>query len=95
MNSDFFITGKSTVNFCEPDIYYIGIGEPLNVLSSIVIVFFGLYGLYNVNYRFIKDSFYSIPDNKIKFNVLFSLLAMIGLGSMYFHSKLRDRKSVV
>lgn len=88
MDDNFFISTKSAVNFCEPDSFAFGcVGEPWNVLSSIIMIFFGLYGLYNVNYKFIS------PDNqllsqKIQSNILYSLLACIGGGSVFFHSHL-------
>ena len=52
MNNNFFIIGKSLVNFCELDLNIFGIGEIYNVASSFIIVFFGLYGLYNINFNF-------------------------------------------
>ena len=43
---NFAISTKSAVNFCEPDYFAAGcVGEPWNVFSSLIIVFFGLYGL--------------------------------------------------
>jgi hypothetical protein len=89
MNKKIFIIGNSIVNFCECDSYWKGIGEPWNVLSSLFIVFFGLYGIYNVNCKLI----YSIDkiitkEKKIQLNILYCLLGFIGLGSMFFHYKL-------
>ena len=88
MNENFFIVGKSSVNFCEPDSYIYGIGEPWNVLSSLIIVFFGLYGLYNTNYRFNRLDNELVSFNKTQLNILYGLLSCIGLGSMFFHAKL-------
>lgn len=98
MDNNFFDKGESAVNFCEPDTYIFGIGEPWNVLSSLIIVFFGLYGLYNVNYRLIIQNYNLIDSNSYEFNnslsnkhqsnILYGLLSCIGLGSMFFHSQL-------
>lgn len=89
MDKNFFIVGKSYVNFCEYDSYWIGIGEPVNVLSSFAIVFFGLYGLYNINYKSIKSVNKLITtEKKLQLNILYSLLAFIGFGSVFFHYEL-------
>lgn len=89
MDKNFFISTKSAVNFCEPDSFVLGcVGEPWNVLSSIVIVFFGLYGLYNVNYRFVRPDNQLVGSHKLQSNILYSLLACIGIGSVFFHSHL-------
>jgi len=72
MNNNFFIIGKSAVNFCELDLYIYGIGEIWNVLSSFVIVFFGLYGLYNINYNYIHKDNISINLIKSKPNIVHS-----------------------
>jgi hypothetical protein len=89
MDKNFFIVGKSYVNFCEYDSYWIGIGEPVNVLTSFAIVFFGLYGLYNINYKSIKSVNKLITiEKKLQLNILYSLLAFIGFGSVFFHYEL-------
>ena len=89
MDDNFFISSKSAVNFCEPDFYLLGcVGEPWNVISSLIIVFFGLYGLYNVNYRFLRPDNKLVGNEKIHSNILYSLLTCIGFGSMFFHSYL-------
>jgi hypothetical protein len=89
MDKNFFIIGKSAVNFCEYDSYWIGMGEPWNVFSSLVIIFFGIYGLYNVNCKLINLVNNLIKkEKKIQLNILYSLLAFIGLGSAFFHLKL-------
>lgn len=87
MNNNFFVEGKSAVNFCEPDIYVFGCGEPWNVLSSLFIVWFGLYGLYLSNYKhsqnenYLNQKFISLAQ----LNILYGLQVCIGLGSVFFH----------
>jgi hypothetical protein len=81
MNSNFFTIGKSAVNFCESDIYYYLIGEPWNVISSLAIVLFGLYGLYKINY--INNHINLVK--KTEQTILYFLLSMIGVASIYFH----------
>ena len=89
MDENFFILSKSAVNFCEPDSFAFGyVGEPWNVLSSIVIVFFGLYGLYNVNYKFVRPDNQLAESEKFQSNILYGLLTCIGFGSVFFHSHL-------
>ena len=89
MDKNFFIVGKSYVNFCEYDSYWIGIGEPVNVLTSFAIVFFGLYGLYNINCKSIKSVNKVITiEKKLQLNILYSLLTFIGFGSVFFHYEL-------
>ena len=91
MENNFFISGKSAVNFCELDLFIYDIGEIWNVLSSFVIVFFGLYGLYglyNYNYNYNTKDNKSINLIKTESNILYSLLTLIGLGSVFFHHKL-------
>lgn len=89
MDKNFFVSTKSAVNFCEPDSFALGcVGEPWNVLSSIIMVFFGLYGLYNVNYKFVSSDDQLVKSQKFQSNVLYSLLACIGIGSVFFHSHL-------
>ena len=88
MNNNFFQIGKSQVNFCEPDFYVFGVGEFYNVLSSFAIVFFGLYGLYKINFAPgpgpVKTKIIVSPG----LNILYLLLVLIGLGSVYFHYEL-------
>lgn len=67
---------KSAVNFCENDIFLYGIAEPYNVISSLAISLFGIYGL--------------VKESSIKYQILYSLLLLIGLGSAYFHSQLTE-----
>jgi hypothetical protein len=88
MDTNFFISTKSTVNFCEPDLFICGVGEFWNVLSSFVIFGFGLCGLYNVNYRFVREDNLIIEPIKTRLNVLYTLLGLIGLGSVFFHAHL-------
>ena len=88
MDDNFFVVGKSAVNFCELDSYMLGIGEPWNMISSLIIVFFGLYGLYNVNYKFVREDNELVENEKKQSNILYGLLSCIGFGSMLFHSKL-------
>lgn len=89
MNDDFFIQGKSQVNFCEPDFYILGIGEMWNVLSSFIMVFLGLYGIHIINFRPpIQDNLKYFGKKKINQNILYSLLVFVGMGSVYFHSEL-------
>ena len=88
MDENFFVISKSAVNFCKPDMFICGIGEIWNVLSSFGIVFFGLYGLYNINYKFAIEDNVLIDTMKTKTNILYSLLGLIGLGSVYFHTYL-------
>jgi hypothetical protein len=89
MDGNFFTIGKSAVNFCEYDSYAFGyIGEPWNVLTSMLMVFFGLYGLYNINYKFISQKNKLLESHKTQSNILYVLLSCIGLGSMFFHSYL-------
>ena len=86
MDDNFFTSTKSAVNFCEPDSFALGcIGEPWNVLSSIIMIFFGLYGLYNINYRFVRQYNQLVESQKIQSNILYGLLACIGTGSVFFH----------
>lgn len=80
MDNNFFISGKSLVNFCENDTYLMGIAEPWNVVSSLIIVFLGLYGYYINKFNNLK--------NKIQLNILYILLTFVGLSSMFFHSYL-------
>lgn len=89
MEENFFTSTKSAVNFCEQDSFVLGcVGEPWNVLSSIIMIFFGLYGLYNVNYRFVKPDNQLVKSQKLQSNILYGLLACIGVGSVFFHSHL-------
>lgn len=98
MNSNFFTIGNSTVNFCEYDSYILGMGEPYNVLSSLIILFFGLAGLYDINCKYNNQNNILtkniltkniLTNNKNKCsNILYVLLCCIGLGSMYFHYEL-------
>lgn len=89
MDENFFISTKSAVNFCEPDSFALGcVGEPWNVLSSIIMIFFGFYGLYNVNYRFVRPDNQLVKSQKTQSNILYGLLACIGGGSVFFHSHL-------
>jgi hypothetical protein len=74
MNNDFFIRGKSAVNFCEKDYYDIFNGELWNVISSLIMSLFGLYGV-----------FISYKSQSKKLNLL---LCLIGLGSAFFHYEL-------
>jgi hypothetical protein len=66
----------SSINFCENDVFLYGIGEPYNVLSSLVITFLGMYGL--------------LIETIFEYQILYTLLLLIGLGSAYFHSKLTE-----
>lgn len=75
-DENFFSKGKSAVNFCEQD--YIDIGEYYNVMTSFVIFFFGLYGFY-------KSKNINSNSNKKNIFILYILLSLIGLGSVYFH----------
>ena len=88
MNNNFFTIGKSVVNFCEPDSYIMGMGEPYNVLSSFVILLFGLNGLYNINCKFKNPNNILTTNKKKCSNILYGLLCCIGMGSMYFHYEL-------
>jgi hypothetical protein len=67
---------RSLVNFCENDIYLYGIGEPYNVISSLFISLFGICGL--------------IGEKVKRYQILYTLLLLIGLGSVYFHSELTE-----
>jgi len=87
MNNDFFIIGKSKVNFCEPDFCTQGIGEMWNVLSSFGMVFFGLYGIYKINLESLSDNNKNYL-NKKKISILYLLLVLVGFGSVYFHWEL-------
>ena len=87
MDENFFISTKSAVNFCESDLFIGGIGEIWNVLSSFVMVGFGLYGLYGVNYKFVRDNMLS-ESTKTRLNILYTLLTLVGLGSVFFHAHL-------
>lgn len=80
MNSNFFIKGKSEVNFCEKDCYSEFNGELWNVITSIIMSLFGLYGVY--------ISCKNSMTNKTKSITLNILLCLIGLGSAYFHFEL-------
>lgn len=89
MDENFFISTKSAVNFCESDSFALGcVGEPWNVLSSIIIIFFGVYGLYNINYKFVRQNNQLRKSQKIQSNILYGLLICIGFGSVFFHSHL-------
>lgn len=85
IDKNFFIANKSAVNFCESDIHLFGFGELWNVLSSFVIVGFGLYGLYFINYKLSCNDNPSIKNKKIQSNILYGLLSLIGFGSVFFH----------
>ena len=74
MNNNFFVRGNSAVNFCEKDYYDIFNGELWNVVSSLIMSLFGLYGML-MSYKTISK----------KLNLL---LCLIGLGSAYFHYEL-------
>jgi hypothetical protein len=74
MNNNFFLQGKSAVNFCEKDSYDTFNGEMWNVISSIIMSLFGLYGIC-----------ISHKKNSI---ILNTLLCLIGLGSAFFHYEL-------
>lgn len=87
MDINFFTYGKSSVNFCERDIYYLGMAEPFNVLSSFFILFVGFYGLYKVNFTTKSDE-PVIKLNIIQLNILYFMIGAIGAGSVYFHSTL-------
>lgn len=88
MDKNFFISTKSAVNFCEQDLFICGIGEIWNVQSSFIMVGFGLYGLYNVRYKFDKEYNLISTHVKTKLNVLYTLLSFVGLGSAFFHAHL-------
>lgn len=88
MDENFFILTKSAVNFCEPDLFIYGLGEIWNVLSSFVMVGLGLYGLYNVNFRFVREDNLLAKPTKTRLNVLYTLLTFVGLGSVFFHAYL-------
>lgn len=74
MNNDFFIRGNSAVNFCEKDYYDTFNGELWNVVSSLIMSLFGLYGM--------------LVSNMLISKKLNLLLCLIGLGSAYFHYEL-------
>ncbi len=88
MDDNFFIIGKSQVNFCEPDFCTFGIGEIWNVLSSFIMVFFGLYGIYKINFKSHYQDNKHLKRSLINLNILYLLLVLVGLGSVYFHSEL-------
>lgn len=74
MNNEFFIRGNSAVNFCEKDYYDTFNGELWNVVSSLIMSLFGLYGM--------------LVSNMLISKKLNLLLCLIGLGSAYFHYEL-------
>lgn len=83
--NNFFNRGSSVVNFCEPDFEYKFmdeiIGEPMNVISSFIIIFFGIYGIYKSLQEENIDSMIYNYYSKI----LYLLLILVGFGSAYFH----------
>jgi len=88
MDENFFISTKSAVNFCEHDLFIYGLGEIWNVLSSFVMVGFGLYGLYNSVHGFVREDNLLSEPIKTKLKILYTLLSFIGLGSVFFHAHL-------
>jgi len=84
INNKIFMIKTSEVNFCEDDLFFYGIGEFYNTISSFIISIFGIYGLYKL----------SLLDNnkyyKYKYiaRILYIMLILIGLSSVYFHSRL-------
>ena len=88
-NINYFTSGSSPVNFCEPDLYYYNIGEYYNTLTSFFIFFGGLYGYYkmqNIEKNDIEKE-YNIEINNNSVNKfrehsknLYSLLMYVGLG---------------
>ena len=88
MDDNFFIVGTSLVNFCEQDFYYNFIGEPINVISSLAISFFGFYGLYKLSLIQNIDIDISITTYKYYSKILYLILILIGFGSVYFHWEL-------
>jgi hypothetical protein len=98
-NINYFTNGSSPVNFCEPDLYYYNIGEYYNTLTSFFIFFGGLYGYYrmqNIKKENIEKEYnIEIKNSSVnKFREhsknLYLLLMGVGLGSVYFHSKMSE-----
>lgn len=71
----------------DDNLFIVGNGEILNVFSSFVIISFGLYGLYNVCYRLVREDYLLSETIKSRSKILYTLLTFVGFSSLFFHSR--------
>ena len=81
---NYFVNGSSPVNFCEPDLYYMNLGEFYNTITSFFILLAGIYGIYKltkIDKNYVKKNLYinEITDSTLKIykNYSFNLYSLL------------------